>query len=172
MIITNGGGVGVLTTDACEKYNIRLLDDTQYLNNLFSDVTHGFGSTKNPIDLTGEASSAEYEHALNVALKDKQIKSVLALFCETAMIDADSLTRMIRTIYKKYRQKKKPVIFSIFGGEMTERVIFDLSTENIPVFRDVYDAVSCLGVSYTQFRHGQVMDSEEKTPKVSINKIS
>lgn len=172
VIITNGGGVGVLTTDACEKYNIRLLDDTQYLNNLFSDVTHGFGSTKNPIDLTGEASSVEYEHALDVALKDKNIKAVLALFCETAMIDSESLTEMIRNVYKKYRHKNKPVIFSIFGGEMTERVVTDLSTENIPVFRDVYDAVSCLGVSYTQFRHAQVMDSEEKTPKVSINKIS
>ena len=172
VIITNGGGVGVLTTDACEKYDIRLFEDTQYLNKQFSDVTHGFGSTKNPIDLTGEASSAEYEHALSVALKDKQIKAVLALFCETAMIDADSLTNMIRTIYKKYSEKQKPVIFSIFGGEMTERVITDLSKENIPIFRDVYDAVSCLGVSYTQFRHAKVLDSEEKVPKVSIEKIS
>ncbi len=172
VIITNGGGVGVLTTDACEKYNIRLFEDTQYLNNLFSDVTHGFGSTKNPIDLTGEASSAEYEHALNVALGDKQIKSVLALFCETAMIDAESLTSMIRTIYKKYENNKKPIIFSIFGGEMTERVITVLSKDNVPVFRDVYDAVSCLGVSYTQFRHAHVVDGEERIPKVSINKIS
>jgi len=172
VIITNGGGVGVLTTDACEKYNIRLFEDTQYSNNLFSDVTHGFGSTKNPIDLTGEATSAEYEHALDVALKDKQIKSVLALFCETAMIDADSLTNMIRTVYEKYKKKKKPIIFSIFGGEMTERVITDLSKENIPVFRDVYDAVSCLGVSYTQFRHAQVVDGKDRIPKVSINKIS
>ena len=172
VIITNGGGVGVLTTDACEKYNIRLFEDTQYLNTLFSDVTHGFGSTKNPIDLTGEASSAEYEHALNVALKDKQIKSVLALFCETAMIDAESLTSMIRAIYKKYEKNKKPIIFSIFGGEMTERVITELSKENIPVFRDVYDAVSCLGVSYTQFRHAQVVDEKESIPKVSIKKIS
>ena len=70
VIITNGGGVGVLATDACEKYNIRLFEDSQYLNKIFSEVTHGFGSTKNPIDLTGEATSKEYEHALNVALKD------------------------------------------------------------------------------------------------------
>ncbi|MCJ7801945.1 MAG: acetate--CoA ligase family protein [Candidatus Marinimicrobia bacterium] len=172
VIITNGGGVGVLTTDACEKYNIRLFEDTQYLNNLFSDVTHGFGSTKNPIDLTGEATSTEYEHALDVALKDTQIKSVLALYCETAVMDADSMTGMIRTVYEKYKKNKKPIIFSIFGGEMTEMVIADLSRENIPVFRDVYDAVSCLGVSYTQFRHAQVLDDEERIPKVSINKIS
>ena len=171
VIITNGGGIGVLTTDACEKYKIRLFDDTQYLNNLFSDVTHGFGSTKNPIDLTGEASSVEYEHALDVALKDKNINAVLALFCETAMIDSESLTEMIRAVYKKYMEKNKPVIFSVFGGEVTEKVITDLSLENIPVFRNIYDAVSCLGVVYSQFRHSALMNTFEKLPKLRISKI-
>ncbi len=172
VIITNGGGVGVLTTDACEKYNIRLFDDTSYLNTLFSSVTHGFGSTKNPIDLTGEASSVEYEHALDVALKDKQIHSVLALFCETAMIDAESLSNMIKNVYNRYEKKKKPIIFSIFGGEMTENVISVLTKENVPVFRDVYDAVSCLGASYIQYRHAQIIVEDERVPKVSIPKIS
>ena len=172
VIITNGGGVGVLTTDACEKYNIKLFDDTQYLNKQFSEVTHGFGSTKNPIDLTGEATSAEYEHALNVGLKDKKIKAVVALFCETAMIDSESLIDMIRNVYNKYRKMNKPVIFSIFGGEMTERVINDLSVENIPVFRDVYDAVSCLGVSYSQYRHALLSEDDSKSPKIETNKIN
>jgi len=171
VIITNGGGIGVLTTDACEKYKIRLFDDTQYLNNLFSEVTHGFGSTKNPVDLTGEASSVEYEHALDVALKDKNINAVLALFCETAMIDSESLTEMIRAVYKKYMEKNKPVIFSVFGGEVTEKVITDLSLENIPVFRNIYDAVSCLGVVYSQFRHSALMNTFEKLPKLRISKI-
>jgi acetyl coenzyme A synthetase (ADP forming)-like protein len=172
VIITNGGGIGVLTTDACEKYKIRLFDDTQYLNNLFSDVTHGFGSTKNPIDLTGEASFVEYEHALDIALKDKNINAVFALFCETAMIDSESLTEMIRTVYKKYRKKNKSVIFSIFGGEAMEKVINDLSSENIPIFRNIYDAVSCLGVVYTKFRQSQVIDINEKLPKLNITKIN
>jgi acetyl coenzyme A synthetase (ADP forming)-like protein len=172
VIITNGGGVGVLATDACEKYDIKLFDDTQYLNEKFSEVTHGFGSTKNPIDLTGEATSKEYEHALNVALKDDSIKGVLALFCETAMIDAESLTDMIRNVHNNYRKQGKPVIFSIFGGEMTERVITKLSTENIPVFRDIYDAVSCLGVSYRQYRHALKANNEVSKPKISITKIN
>ncbi len=172
VIITNGGGVGVLATDACEKYDIKLFDDTQYLNEKFSEVTHGFGSTKNPIDLTGEATSKEYEHALNVALKDDPIKGVLALFCETAMIDAESLTDMIRNVHNNYRKQGKPVIFSIFGGEMTERVITKLSTENIPIFRDIYDAVSCLGVSYRQYRHALKASNEVSKPKISITKIN
>jgi len=172
VIVTNGGGVGVLATDACEKYDIKLFDDSQYLDEKFSEVTHGFGSTKNPIDLTGEATSKEYEHALNVALKDDSMKSVMALFCETAMIDADSLVDMIRRVYGNYQKQGKPVIFSIFGGELTENVVTRLTLENVPVFRDIYDAVSCLGVSYRQYKHSLVADSGEPKSKVSISKIN
>ena len=172
VIITNGGGVGVLATDACEKYDVKLFDDSQYLNEKFSEVTHGFGSTKNPIDLTGEASSKEYEHALNVALKDDSMKGVLALFCETAMIDADSLIDMIRRVHTNYNKQGKPVIFSIFGGEMTEKVVTQLTFEGVPVFRDIYDAVSCLGVSYKQYRYGLKSSNEIRKPNVSISKIN
>ncbi|NOZ08871.1 MAG: acetyl CoA synthetase [FCB group bacterium] len=82
VIITNGGGVGVLATDACEKYQVKLYEDKAHLKSVFEDVTHGFGSTKNPIDLTGEATTQEYITALTSALEDEQIHAVISLYCE------------------------------------------------------------------------------------------
>ena len=35
VIITNGGGVGVMATDACEKFGVRLYDDTNALKEAF-----------------------------------------------------------------------------------------------------------------------------------------
>jgi len=36
VIVTNGGGIGVLATDACEKYGVKLYDDYQTLKrNIF-----------------------------------------------------------------------------------------------------------------------------------------
>src|SRR5664280_224051 len=55
VIITNGGGAGVMATDACEKYNVKLYDDFNHLKTIFSPATPEFGSTKNPIDITGQA---------------------------------------------------------------------------------------------------------------------
>ena len=57
LIITNGGGIGVMAADACEKYGVRLYDDARALKETFSKVTPDFGSTKNPVDLTGQATS-------------------------------------------------------------------------------------------------------------------
>ena len=55
VIVTNGGGIGVLATDACEKYGVKLYDDYERLKETFSGMMPYFGSTKNPIDLTGRS---------------------------------------------------------------------------------------------------------------------
>ena len=145
IIITNGGGVGVMATDACEKYDIKLYDDQEKLKETFESVAHGFGSTKNPVDITGEATKADYLKALKEALVDDNIQSVIALYCETAMMDSQELTEMIDEMYGQYQAKGKPITFSVFGGERTEEAITVLHKNNVPVYRDVYDGVSCLG---------------------------
>ncbi|MFH1853620.1 MAG: acetate--CoA ligase family protein [Candidatus Neomarinimicrobiota bacterium] len=174
LIVTNGGGVGVLATDACEKYDVRLYDDSQRLKQQFEAVTHGFGSTKNPIDLTGEASAAEYVKALDVALADEYIDGVLALYCETAMMTADQLTEMIESNYAKYKAAGKPILFSLFGGEKTEQCIRALTKQNIPVFRDVYNATSCLGTlyRYEKMRHEEKQETVDQAVDIAaIEKV-
>ena len=43
IIITNGGGIGVLATDACEKYGVKLNDDYNRLRETFSGMMPTFG---------------------------------------------------------------------------------------------------------------------------------
>jgi len=38
VIVTNGGGIGVLATDACEKYGVGLYDDYLTLKETFSGM--------------------------------------------------------------------------------------------------------------------------------------
>ncbi|MCF7808870.1 MAG: acetate--CoA ligase family protein [Candidatus Marinimicrobia bacterium] len=160
IIITNGGGVGVMATDACEKYDIKLYDDQEKLKETFESVAHGFGSTKNPVDITGEATKDDYLKALQEALVDDNIKSVMALYCETAMMDSKELTDMIDEMYGQYKEQGKPITFSVFGGEKTEAAINILHKDNVPVFRDVYDGVSCMGALH-RIRRTQQQGSED-----------
>jgi len=148
VIVTNGGGIGVLATDASEKYGVKLYDDAQVLREAFSPVTPDFGSTKNPVDITGQASSEDYTQALGAALEHPEIHAVMALYCETALFDVESLVRMIRENQARYRREGKPVIFSIIGGRKIDECIGTLREEGIAVFDDVYDAVSCMGAMY------------------------
>lgn len=169
LIITNGGGIGVLATDACEKYKIKLYDDTQHLDDQFKGVTHGFGSTKNPIDLTGEATAKEYTQALSIALNNDNIKSVLSIYCEIAGMDGEELIRSLTDSYQEYKKKGKPIIFAIFGGNLSETVISRLLAAKIPVYRDVYDAAACLGAVYFQYWNASKVESVTKNPQINIS---
>jgi acetyltransferase len=149
VIITNGGGIGVMATDACEKFGVGMLDDAVALKEVFGPVVPSFGSTKNPVDMTGGAKAADYDSALEAGLEDPAIDSVIALYCETAVFDSESLEKTVEENWNKYKTAGKPVVFSLFGGTNTEEVVASLRHKNVPVYADVYEAVSCLGALIT-----------------------
>jgi len=151
VIVTNGGGIGVLATDACEMYGVNLYDDQDVLKEIFGPVTPSFGSTKNPVDITGGASNDFYEQALQAALDGEDIHSIICLGCETAIFDCNQLSAVVQ---KKYIEAKpaKPLVFSFFGGSEFERGLFSLKSLGVPIFPDVYQAVSCLGAVYSNYR--------------------
>jgi acetyl coenzyme A synthetase (ADP forming)-like protein len=164
VIITNGGGVGVMATDACEKYKVELFDDAIATKEIFGSVTPDFGSTKNPIDITGQALAKHYDGGLSAALKDDRINAVIALYCQTADFDKTTYQDMILANVKKYRDKGKPIVFSLVGGEEVETCIRDLRRAGAPVFGDVYEAVSCFGVMFKQFEQRSRFSEKSEEP--------
>jgi acetyl coenzyme A synthetase (ADP forming)-like protein len=151
VIVTNGGGIGVLATDACEKYGVRLYDDQTVLKETFSTVMPEFGSSKNPVDLTGQATAEDYAKSLDAVLAREDMHAAMALYCETALFDTSQFADILRNVYRQY-SKQKPIVFALFGGEKIERMIHDLRNEGIPVFGDVYEAISVLGALYRSWR--------------------
>jgi acetyltransferase len=167
VIITNGGGLGVLATDACEKFGVTLYDDLEILKEIFSEVTPGFGSTKNPVDLTGQATAEHYQKALKAALDNKNVHTVIALYCETAVFDLEALTSVIEESYTLYKKGKKPIIFSLLGGDRTEKILDVLIDKRVPVYADVYDCVSSVGALYTYYHH--LSEGEGATQEYNID---
>ncbi len=170
VIITNGGGIGVLATDACETYNVNLYDNYKVLNSTFKDVIPSFGSAKNPIDLTGQATDTDYIRSLRKALEMDEIHGVIALYCETAMFDIEKTVELMATAYSEYKNRK-PIIFSAFGGEMIKDSIGRLTAENVSVFDDVYNSVSCLGALYRKFRYMNRKEHPEIKPDIDTDRI-
>jgi acetyl coenzyme A synthetase (ADP forming)-like protein len=153
VIVTNGGGIGVMATDACEKYGVNLYDDNETLRGIFESVTPAFGSTKNPIDLTGGATSPDFTGALEAALKHDEVDAVISLYCETAVFDAANLAQMIEETSRHYSASRKPIVYSVFGGSTAERALDTLTKKGVPVFGDVYETVACMGALYRHWRH-------------------
>lgn len=170
VIITNGGGIGVLATDACEKYGVALYDNPRTLKEAFARVMPDFGSAKNPIDLTGQATSKDYARALEAALENDDIHAVMALYCETALFDTAEFAGLLQREYRRY-QGSKPIVFSLLGGEKIEAVIRKLCKQGIPVFSDVYDAVSCLGALYSSWRNLHEPQEVAEEPVIDVGEV-
>ncbi len=148
VIITNGGGLGVMAADACEKDRVRLYDDITTLGKIFSRVVPAFGSTKNPVDLTAQASVTDYQKALEAALANRDIHAILCLGCLTASFDIQKLFAAIKQVMAR-SSSPKPLVISLFGEARFE----DYQTHDLAVFPDVYDAVSCFGAMYQNYRN-------------------
>jgi len=164
VIITNGGGAGVMATDACEKYGVSLYDDPQNLKSVFSPVIPAFGSTKNPIDITGQAAALDYTKAFDVALADDNIHTVFGIYCESALSPSADLETIIEKNFLKYKSRGKLIVFALFGGQQTADYVVSAKKRGIPVSDDVYDTASSLGAMY---RYKEYLESHSAADKIS-----
>lgn len=152
VIITNGGGAGVMATDACSVYGLKLMDIPPDLKEKFKECMPPFGSTLNPIDLTGMASREWYEKALKIALQDPRVHAVIVLYCHTAITDPEDIADGLIKAYKE-TGAKKPVVAALIGGIECERAIQKLTANGIPAYASPEEAVSALGAVYEYARY-------------------
>lgn len=168
VIVTNGGGLGVIAADACERYGLKLFDDMKILKKTFEDVMPEFGSYKNPVDITGQAGGKEYRMALEKAFNEPSIHSILALYCDRGDAEMEEIKKALIEVSKKY--SNKPALYTIFGGEGASSIIQALKREGIPAFSDVEDAVSSLYALYKvneRKEEGKLEKIEMKEDKIS-----
>jgi acyl-CoA synthetase (NDP forming) len=93
------------------------------------------------------------------------------LYCETALFDTEEFGHLIRKTYERFRERK-PILFTLFGGAKIEALVRELRKDGIPVFANVYEAVSCLGVLYRSWRNHQQVQAEVREFPVPLERIS
>lgn len=169
VIITNGGGVGVMATDACEDYNLELYNDQEKLKELFfkPDIMPPFGSTKNPVDITGGGGELAYKKAIEAAFESKDIHSIVLLYCQTATTNPDLIANYVIEEVRKH-QNKKPFVIAGIGGEAVEVMIDKLNENQIPAYDLPEKAISSLSALY---RWSDFVEQNEKIVKAKPLKL-
>lgn len=147
VIITNGGGAGVMATDEAEASGVHLLDDYTYLNEVFKNCVPEFGSTRNPVDLTGQTGEKAYQTALEAALKEERIHAVVVIYCESPLTDPQKVADYLVEAVEKYNYRK-PVVAAFFGGSRAQAAINWLNEKGIPTYSEAERAMNALGAFY------------------------
>ena len=113
-ILTNGGGIGVLATEAlgdCGGVPAELSDKTIAALN---DVLPPTWSGGNPIDIIGDATGERYAASLEAVLAEPGKDAVLVLNCPTAV--ADSLEAAQAVVSVLEGRRRAPVLTSWLGA--------------------------------------------------------
>lgn len=152
LIITNGGGVGVMTTDACEESSITIWTLPDDLQTEFKELMPVFGNFRNPVDLTGQAYEDSYYRSVELAMKDQRIGSIIVLYCQTAITDPVAIAKSIVDVCESQRCDKT-VVTSFVGGPQCEDAMRKLDERNIPAYPIPERAVSALAAYYRWQRY-------------------
>lgn len=130
-VVTNAGGPGVLATDLLIKLGGELAPLTEESKNELNKVLSPNWSHNNPIDVLGDAGSAEYGAATEICLKSEEVDAVLVILTPQAMTDPTSIAKEIVSISSKYN---KTVLASWMGSEDTKWGKDILENGGIPTF--------------------------------------
>ena len=159
LIITNGGGVGVLATDSAEKAGVPLKFAPESVQEELRKHMPSFGSAKNPVDLTGMAGNDWYHDSTKFAFAHEWVDGLVVLYCETAMTDPMEIAKAIQKAISETGIKDKPVTVSFVGGERSDEAMQWLVENGIPAYNAPDLAVKAMG-TLREYARLEVMKSE------------
>jgi 3-hydroxypropionyl-CoA synthetase (ADP-forming) len=134
-MISNGAGTMVQGIDLLKLYALEMPElSHESLRRLAAEYPP-FYVVQNPIDVTGSATSRDYEVGIEICLQDPHIDIVMPwfVFQDTPLGEdiSEKLGRLTRT-------NAKPILVgAIGGGPFTRRMSQAIEAEGIPVFHSV-----------------------------------
>ncbi|MEM3519208.1 MAG: CoA-binding protein [Candidatus Hadarchaeales archaeon] len=111
-IVTSSGGCGILATDACEELGLNVVSLEEALAEKLKKSLPPECIIKNPLDLTGSATSQSYDAALSELLAWDYIHSAI-------VIVGDPMPG-ISEVLAKHSKGGKPIIPVMLGGGRAE----------------------------------------------------
>lgn len=168
VIVTNGGGAGVMATDAAEQYGVKLMDIPSDLAEKLRKHMPPFGSVFNPVDLTGMATKDWYKGALLEVLRDERVHAVIVLYCHTAVTNPKDIADAILEA-RHEAGVEKPIVASLIGGEECLKEIERLSREGVPAYESPEKAVAAMGAIYKYKRMREKLLSKKTYPELRVD---
>ncbi|MDE1856833.1 MAG: CoA-binding protein [Candidatus Micrarchaeota archaeon] len=151
-IITNGGGTGVLATDALYRNGLVLPELSKESKETLKRMMPSTVNITLPLDLVGDADDKRFSDALGVVSADPNVDAlmVIALFQTPG---ADS--RVAETLIHYGTQSPKPLVVVSIGGSYTLAHKNMIESSGVPVYDSPGSAASSLAalIRYGQYRH-------------------
>ncbi|MBI5227390.1 CoA-binding protein [Candidatus Micrarchaeota archaeon] len=150
-IITNGGGMGVLTADAVDQMGLEFAEFSAEAKVKLKTILPSFGNVANPLDLIAEADGEKYEKGIEIMMDDPAID---ALFIITLFQTPPMDERVLNVLIKASDDHRKPIACIMLGGAYTTNYQRYLDKYKVPSYNSPIAAVKAMKkfIEYSRFR--------------------
>lgn len=156
-IVTNAGGPGILATDACERKGLQLASFAPETIARLREHLPRAASVYNPVDVIGDAQADRYQVAIDAALADPNVNSLLVLLTPQAMTEIEKTAEVV---VRAGQNGSKPVLASFMGGEAVAPGLQILREGRVPNYTFPERAVEAL-VAMDRYREWQLTPEEQ-----------
>jgi 3-hydroxypropionyl-CoA synthetase (ADP-forming) len=134
-MISNGAGTMVQGIDLLKTYALEMPELSPETLRKLGEVYPPFYLVQNPIDVTGSATSADYEAGIEACMHDAQVDIVMPWF---VFQDTPLGEDIVEKLGRLTREYDKPILVgAIGGGPFTTRMSQAIEAEGVPVFHSV-----------------------------------
>jgi acetyltransferase len=150
-ILTNGGGPGVMATDALILGQGRLAEPSQETLRKLDAVLPATWSRGNPVDIIGDAPTERYVQTLQILLEDPQSDAVLFIHAPTAIVESSEIAAAVAPAIAK---ASRNVLACWMGGDAVKQARAIFARAGIPTYDTPEEAVRAF-LQVVQYRRNQ-----------------
>ena len=138
VIITNGGGPGVMAADRATDQGIELSALSAETISALDKALPSVWSRNNPVDIIGDAPPDRYQETLDICLADPGVDGAIVILTPQAMTRP---TEVAEAVVAAAKNSKKPVITSWMGGKQVAAARDIFNNAHVPDFGTLENAV-------------------------------
>jgi acetyltransferase len=165
-IITNAGGPGILSADACEKSGVKIAAFGDNTIKKLRETLPPICSIYNPVDVVGDADSKRYFSALTAVAEDENVDGILTILTPQEMTDAAGTAEILVETSKKFN---KTIFTSFMGKDAVKEGVALLDKNKIPNLFFPEKAIKCFKAMASYRKELNIALSPERT--YNFNKV-
>jgi len=145
VIVTDGGGAGVMATDKltdkARGVGLKLAKLGEETIRELKEILPPFGIPYNPVDLTGNATPEMYRQVLEVVARDEEVDGIVTI----VLIHPPGMNeKIVDEVSKVFEKTDKPILVAATGGTPTQKVLLEFQRRGIPSYPEVERAVKAM----------------------------
>jgi len=140
VIVSNAGGPAIISTDACSKNGIKMAK-IEDIRPKIDAVIPPWGSSRNPVDIVGDADFNRFNDVLENVLSHKDVGTVITMCTPSATLDYNKLAEVIVKMSKKHKKTMLASLMGLDEGIKNREIMAD---GNVPYYTYAEGAIRTL----------------------------